>query len=137
MAEISDGNLCVDGGGTHPATVLAISTGHSGGTHPVAKTGDTNIADISASVEVGDVTSGVDSGGRHSAVPALGAGILAAVGALNRFPKRTKNAHARSDAVRAENALSKKFTTEWLELLPSTRLQLEALKNPPYNNCWS
>ena len=76
MAEIpsavtrADWNLCVDGGGTHPATVLAISTGHSGGTHPVAKTGDTNVADISACVEVGDANVRVDSGGRHSAVPA-------------------------------------------------------------------
>ena len=70
MTEISDENMCVNGGGIHPAIVLATSTGHSGGTHPVAKTGDTNVADISACVEVGDANVRVDSGGRHSGVPA-------------------------------------------------------------------
>ena len=77
----------------------------------------------------------VDSGGPHSAVPALDAGILAAAGAFSRYPKRTLNAHARSDAVQAENALSKKITRRWLELLPGTRSELEALKNPAHKIC--
>ena len=40
---MADGNLCVDGGGTHPASVLAISTGHGGGTHSAAVAGDANV----------------------------------------------------------------------------------------------
>ena len=111
MAEISDGNLCV-----------------GGGTHPVAQTGDTNVADISVSVEVGDANARVDSGGPHPAVPALDSDILAGVRALNRYPQRTKNANTLNDTAKAENVLAKRITTRWLDLLPSTRSELEALQ---------
>ena len=115
-------------GGTHHAAVLAMTMENSGGTYPAAVTGDANVTEIPSAVVVGDVNMNVDSGGSHPAMPVLDADILSAVRALNRYPQRTTATHTLSDALRAESALAMRITRRWLDLLPSTRSALLALK---------
>ena len=87
---------------------------NSGGRHPAVLTSDANAADRPLCV--------VDAncGGSHPAVPALDAEILTAVRALNRYPKRGKD--------KTENLLACRIAKRWLDLLPSTRSELLALK---------
>ena len=86
---------------------------NSRGRHPAVKS-DANAADNPLCV----VDANCD--GSHSAVPALDAEILTAVRALNRYPKRGKDKN--------ENLLAKRIAKKWLDLLPSTREELEALQ---------
>ena len=58
--------------------------------------------------------------GMELALPALDAEILTQVRALNRYPKRGKD--------KAENLLAVRISKRWLDLLPSTREELEALQ---------
>ena len=72
-----------------PPDVVTTSAPAPASAPPSTASAAVNKSASQETVEVGDANARVDSGGPHSAVPALDSEILSGVRALNRYPQRT------------------------------------------------